>query len=444
MRVERMVPKSIPPEKRKDFSEVISNFAFQEALFEARRCLYCYDAPCVKGCPAGVNIPEFILRIKSQNLIGAARLIYDANPLGSVCGRVCPTEVLCEKACTSKLLNVPLAIGHLQRYVCDYALENEKVSFLYPKPDKGPVAVVGGGPSGLSCIHFLKIMGYRVTLFEKENEPGGLLLKGIPPYRLPKNIARTEISFILQGVDIERGIDTEGDAQKVLRNFKAVFLSLGANKPVDLGVPGEKLDGVISAGDLLREVSLGGKLYDFSGKEVAVIGGGASAMDASRVALRLNASRVVVLYRRTKEEMPAFPSEFEEALEEGVEFFWLVQPLEIRKINGKLSLTLERMTLNEPDESGRRSPLGTGKKIEMTFDFVIKAIAALPDPEFLKIWPGVELDSRGYPLSKNGQSTNPQIFLGGDLLKGGTVVQAVADGKEGARNIDQWFKGGAR
>jgi glutamate synthase (NADPH/NADH) small chain len=442
VRVERIVPKSIPPGERKDFSEVYSSFAFQEALFEARRCLYCYDAPCVKGCPTGVNIPEFISRIKSGNLIGAARLIYSANPLGSVCGRVCPTEVLCERSCTSKLLNIPIAIGHLQRYVCDFALENERVSFPYPQPQKGPIAVVGGGPAGLSCIHFLKLLGYRVTLFEREEEPGGLLLNGIPPYRLPEKTARKEISLILQGVEIGKGIETKEDALRVIKEFKAIFLSPGANKPVSLGVPGEDQEGVISAGDFLKEVSKEKGQFDFSGKVVAILGGGASAMDASRVALRLNASRVIVLYRRTREEMPAFPSEFQEALEEGVEFLWLVQPVEIKKRDGRLFLTLERMTLKEPDESGRRAPKGTGETFEMACDILIKAIAAFPDPRFLEIWPGLKLDPRGYPLENNRQSTNPKIFLGGDLIKGGTVVQAVADGKEGARRIDEWLKGG--
>jgi glutamate synthase (NADPH/NADH) small chain len=446
MKVERIVPRAIPPGKRKDFSEVLLGFTYSEALFESRRCLYCYDAPCIKGCPAGVNVPEFIARVRSENIVGAAKLIYAANPLGSICGRVCPTEALCEKACTSKLLNVPIAIGHLQRFVCDFALSKGKIIFSYPKPDKGPVAVVGGGPAGLSCAHFLRLQGYDVTLFEKEDALGGLLLHGIPRYRLPEQPAQEEIALMTSGLKRERGVFSREQAERILSEFQAVFLSPGTNIPVKLDIPGEEEEGVISANDLLREAaSSKAPPPSFEGKEVAVIGGGASAMDAARTSLRLGAAKVFLLYRRSKEEMPAFPSEFEGALEEGVEFHWLVSPVEIRRTNGKLELKLERMRLGVPDESGRRSPVRTGRYFRMDFDLIIKAIAALPDREFLKIWPGLELDRNGYPISKDGQSTNPQIFLGGDILKAGTVVQAVADGKTAAGKIDNWLKqGGAR
>jgi glutamate synthase (NADPH/NADH) small chain len=443
MRVERLAPRTLPREERKLFDEVVRNFSYAEALFEARRCLYCYDAPCIQGCPAGVNVPEFISRIKSENILGAARIIYSANPFGSICGRVCPTEALCEKACTSKLLNAPVAIGHLQRFACDFALDREKVQFAYPSADKGAVAVVGGGPAGLSCAHFLRLLGYEVCLFEKEEALGGLPVYGIPGYRLPKATALREIDLIAPGFEREEAVITSSSAQEILNSFQAVFLATGSGVPAQLNVPGEHLEGVFSANLFLKEVALGKfDRFSFPGKEVGIFGAGASAMDAARMSLRLGADRVTVIYRRSKEEMPAFPSEYEGTEEEGVQFLWLAAPKEIRRVNGRLEVLLERMKLGAPDSDGRRRPEGTGQYFSMQFGALIKAIASVPDKEALSIWPGLELSKSGYPLHDNGRSTNPKIFLGGDLIGAGTVVQAVADGKNAALKIDQWLKKG--
>ncbi|MGB9553689.1 MAG: FAD-dependent oxidoreductase, partial [bacterium] len=290
--------------------------------------------------------------------------------------------------------------------------------------------------------HFLRLQGFDVTLFEQEETLGGLLLRGIPRYRLPEEKAQEEVNLISSGLKREKGVKNKEQAERILREFQAVFLSCGAQIPAKLGITGE--EEVISANELLKQVASSNSFPSFKGKDVAVIGAGATAMDAARTSLRLGAEKVSVIYRRSREEMPAFPSEYESALEEGVEFYWLLSPVELRRINGKLELKLERMRLGAPDKSNRRSPVGTGRFLRMEFDLVIGAIASFPDEEFLKMWPGLELDRSGYPISNNGQSTNPQIFLGGDLLRAGTVVQAAADGKFAAQRISDWLRQGGK
>jgi dihydropyrimidine dehydrogenase (NAD+) subunit PreT len=412
------------------FEEVEQPLTLPQAMFEANRCLFCYDAPCIQGCPAGIDIPQFIARIRSRNFTGSAEAIYKDNPLGAICGRVCPVEALCEKACTSRLLNVPIAIGNLQRFVCDQALaaDSPKEFPAYRDPDqgKGTIAIIGGGPAGLSCAHYLRLLGYQVDLFEREECPGGLLRWAIPPYRLPWATVESETQLISRRVTLKRKEILAADAEQLLAEYDAIFLGLGLGQPVSLGIPGETLPGVFYGASFLRTLRQGNKeSFSFEGKEIAVIGGGATAMDAARSALRLGASRVTVIYRRTAEEMPAFHSEYLAALEEGVDFLWLSALMEIRSEDGRLHLQLERMSLGNPDSSGRASPVPTGARFTMTVDSVLVAIASRPEMK-----------------STEGWGDHPKVFRGGDLSGGATVVQAVADGKAAAKKIAAWLENG--
>lgn len=430
MKIERTTPKTLTPDQRRQsFAEVVTNLTPAQAQFEAYRCFYCWDAPCQKGCPAEVEIPQFIWSIRSGNVAGAADRIYRANPLGSICGRVCPTEALCEKACTSKQVNIPIAIGHLQRYACDQRLSGGGPLFSYPPVSGGRVAIIGGGPAGLACAHFLRLAGHQVALFEPEEKLGGLLAWGIPAYRLAPETTQAEVKAIADSIEWHQEKVDAARAQVILQEFDAVFLAIGKGVPARLQIPGSGLAGVRSAVQFLRDVATGrGGFHDLAGKEVGTIGGGATAMDAARCSLRLGAGRATVFYRRTQEEMPAFASDYDAALDEGVEFVWLVAPRAIEAGEGRLSVQFERMELGQPDPSGRRSPVPTGSLFPFKLDMLLEALPSEPDPTLMLL-----LDQK------------PKVFTGGDLAGGGTVVQAVADGKEAARKINEWLtQGGAR
>lgn len=413
-------------ERRTSFGEVEYTLTLAQAVQEANRCLYCYDAPCIQGCPARIGIPEFIARIRSRNLTGAAEVIYRDNPLGAICGRVCPVEALCQKACTSCRINKPIAIGSLQRFVCDLAMQEERIAFQDETNMRGKVAVVGGGPAGLSCAHFLRRLGCGVDLFEKEDLAGGLLRWGVPIYRLPEDVAKREIGIITNRVALHRKYLLGTQAEDFIKQYDAIFLGVGLSSPVRLRIPGADLPGVYAASSFLRalrEEKSGG--FAFFGKEIAVVGGGATALDAARSAIRLGAAKVTVLYRRTAEEMPAFTSEVEAAFREGVEFLWLASPVEITQVDGRLKLILEGICLGEPDESGRACPIPTGVRTNFLADAVLVAIASQADP-----------------ASVDGWKDHPKVFRGGDLTGGATVVQAVADGKEAALRIIHWLENG--
>jgi NADPH-dependent glutamate synthase beta subunit-like oxidoreductase len=430
MKIERTTPKTLTTdERRQSFSEVVTNLTPAQAQFEAYRCFYCWDAPCQKGCPADVEIPQFIWSIRSGNVAGAADRIYRANPLGSICGRVCPTEALCEKACTSKQVNIPIAIGHLQRYACDQRLAGGGPLFSYPPVSGGRVAIIGAGPAGLACAHFLRLAGHRVALFEPEEALGGLLAWGIPAYRLAPETTRAEVKAIAGGIAWHQEKVDAARAQVILQEFDAVFIGFGKGVPARLKIPGAELAGVRSAIQFLRDIAVGrGQFHDLADKEVGIIGGGATAMDAARCALRLGAGKATVFYRRTQQEMPAFASEYDAAAEEGVEFIWLAAPRAIEADQDRLLVQFEQMKLGQPDQSGRRSPVPTGSRFACKLDVLLEALPSEPDPTLMFL-----LDP------------NPKVFTGGDLAGGGTVVQAVADGKEAARKINQWLtQGGAR
>ncbi|MCX5971540.1 MAG: FAD-dependent oxidoreductase [Coprothermobacterota bacterium] len=416
-------------ERRTGFGEVEFTLTLAQAVQEANRCLYCYDAPCIQGCPARIQIPEFIARIRSRNLTGAAEVIYRDNPLGAICGRVCPVEALCQKGCTSCRISKPIAIGSLQRFVCDLALQEGRIAYQDEATTRGKVAVVGSGPAGLSCAHYLRQLGFNVDLFEREELAGGLLRWGIPIYRLPEEVAKREIDIITNRVALHRKYLLAAQAEDFIKQYDAIFLGVGLSSPVLLRTSGADLPGVYAASSFLRTLREG-KSGDFAfrGKEIAVVGGGATALDAARSAIRLEAAKVTVLYRRTIEEMPAFSSEVEAAFQEGVDFLWLTSPVEITQVDGRLKLTLEGICLGEPDESGRASVIPTGVRTNFLADVVLVAIA-----------------SQAEPASVEGWKDHPKVFRGGDLTGGATVVQAVADGKEAALRIISWLeKGGSR
>ncbi|MEI6310227.1 MAG: FAD-dependent oxidoreductase [bacterium] len=416
-------------ERRTGFGEVESTLTLAQAVQEANRCLYCYDAPCIQGCPAQIQIPEFIARIRSHNITGAAEVIYRDNPLGAICGRVCPVEALCQKACTSCRINTPIAIGSLQRFVCDLALQEGRIAFQDETNVLGKVAVVGSGPAGLSCAHYLRQRGCEVDLFEKEDLAGGLLRWGIPIYRLPEEVAKREIDLITDRVALHRKYLLGTQAEDILKQYDAIFLGIGLSSPILLRTPGADLPGVYAAASFLRALrEKKGEDFAFYGKEIAVVGGGATALDTARSAIRLGASKVTVLYRRTAEEMPAFSSEVEAAFQEGVDFLWLMSPVEIIQVDGRLKLILEGIRLGEPDESGRASVIPTGIRTNFLADAVLVAIASQAEPVVVEGW-----------------TDHPKVFRGGDLTGGATVVQAVADGKEAALGIISWLeKGGSQ
>jgi len=413
-------------ERRTSFGEVEFTLTVAQAVQEANRCLYCYDAPCIQGCPARIQIPEFIARIRSHNLTGAAEVIYRDNPLGAICGRVCPVEALCQKGCTSCRINKPIAIGSLQRFVCDLALEEGRIAFQDETAVKGKVAVVGAGPAGLSCAHYLRQLGCDVDLYEREETAGGLLRWGIPFYRLPEEVAKREIDNIVKSVTLHQKALLGTQAEDLIEQYDAIFLGIGLSSPVLLRTPGADLPGVYAAATFLRALrEEKGADFAFLGKVIAVIGGGATALDAARSAIRLGAAKVAVLYRRTIEEMPAFSSEIEAAFQEGVDFRWLTSPVEITQVDGRLKLILECNRLGEPDQSGRASVMPTGVQTNFLADAVLVAIA-----------------SQAEPASVEGWKDHPKVFRGGDLAGGATVVQAVADGKEAALRIISWLENG--
>lgn len=438
----------LSPEVRKTgFDEVERGLAIHQALAEASRCLFCHDAPCVEGCPAGVDVPGFIRRLKTRNFVGAARLIREANVFAGVCARVCPAEELCEKRCSSTNLSEPIAIAALQRFVAD---EEMKRGIKLPGPGAPTgkkVAVIGSGPAGLACAHELARLGHAVTVYEAEERPGGLLVHGIPRYRLPLAVAEAEVGAVLEssGVEVKTGVRVGRDvsAAEIRRSHDALFLSPGLGYQSSLGVPGEDLPGVLQAGEFLRKVAAGDDVR-LAGK-VVVIGGGNVAMDAACSALRCGASEVVVLYRRSRDEMPAWKREYEFAAAEGVKFEFLTTPVRFVEDGGRLTgVECVRTRLGEPDSSGRRRPeMIPGSEHIIEVPTAIVATGQAPWPGLVELFGGLAAGKAGaIEVCRETQMTSVEgVFAGGDAANGGaTVVQAVAEGKRAAKAIDAYLR----
>lgn len=454
------MPEQEPQERIKNFSEVALGYSEEQAIVEARRCLQCPAHPCVSGCPVGIDIPGFIKKIKEGNFEESARILKKYNNLPAICGRVCPQEVQCEAKCVVGKIpgSEPVAIGRLERFVADWEATNAKEMRPAPQPSKGKrIAVIGSGPAGLTAAADLAKMGYSVDLFETLHKPGGVLVYGIPEFRLPKSIVEREVKYIESlsvkihlNMPIGKAISTE----EILNNHDAVFIGVGAGTPKFMKIPGTNLNGVYSANEFLTRVNLM-KAYLFPeydtpvkrGINVVVVGGGNVAMDAARSALRLGARNVIVVYRRTEQEMPARKEEYFHAVEEGIKFKWLTQPLryigdEKGRVHGVECISME---LGEPDESGRRKPIPIeDSRFIIETDMVIEAIGTDANRFLLSQFKGLALNKYGYVIASDetGATSLKKVFAGGDIVTGAaTVIEAMGAGKRAAYWIDKFLSG---
>ncbi|MEA2016770.1 MAG: NADPH-dependent glutamate synthase [Actinomycetota bacterium] len=456
------MPQQEPLKRNKNFNEVALGYSEKDALLEASRCLHCKNPTCIKGCPVGIDIKSFIGLIQEKKFDEALDKIREKNSLPAICGRVCPQEDQCEKECILGIKGKPVAIGRLERFAADREMKKEAEKSAgqegKKKCTKEKVAVVGSGPAGLTCGAELARMGYRVTIFEALHKPGGVLVYGIPEFRLPKETVEKEIEYVKSlGVKIEVNMVIG----KVLSlddlfesGFKAIFISTGAGLPSFMGIPGENLNGVYSANEYLTRSNLM-KAYKFpecdtpifKGLKAAVIGGGNVALDSSRTAKRLGAKHVYLVYRRSESEMPARNEEIEHAREEGIEFKLLANPVEIIGRDGWVDkIRCIKMKLGEPDSSGRRRPLPVkGSEFNMDVDAVVVAIGQRPNPLLASRVPGLKLTKRGNIKAEpvTGKTSLKGVFAGGDIVTGAaTVILAMGAGKDAARAIDEYIKTG--
>jgi len=446
-------------ERRVSFDEVGFGYTAEEAHGEAMRCLQCPNPTCIDGCPVHIDIKAFIGRMIESDDRGAVEVLKSRNALPAVCGRVCPQEEQCEAQCVLGRKHEPVAIGRLERYLGDFDLSCELDRRCRPEiaaPSGKRVAVVGSGPSGLACAGQLAQLGHEVTIFESLHVAGGVLVYGIPEFRLPKDLVAAEIEMLVEmGVrivtDVVIGATYTIDELMIDEGFDAVFIGSGAGLPVFMGIPGENLNGVYSANEFLTRVNLM-RAYEFPkadtpvwrGRKVAVVGGGNVAMDSARTALRLGAEEVFLVYRRTEDEMPARKEEIHHAQQEGVEFKMLCSPLEVRGRDGFVTgLTATRMELGDPDSSGRRAPVCVlDSDFEIECDTVIMAVGTRANPLLSKAAPDLELTRRGYIVAGEDCATSmPGVYAGGDIVTGAaTVILAMGAGKTAARSIDAWVR----
>jgi glutamate synthase (NADPH/NADH) small chain len=451
------MPCQDPVTRARNFEEVALGYSEETAIAEAKRCLQCKKPLCVTGCPVEVQIPEFVKRIAEGDFAAAGEVLKQKNSLPAVCGRVCPQESQCESKCVLGIKNEPVAIGRLERFAADYQLARGKSKVTIPAPSGKRVAIIGGGPAGLTCAGDLAKSGHAVTVFEALHVAGGVLMYGIPQFRLPKEVVQSEIEN-LRDMGVEIKVDyvvgkiTSVD-ELMATGSDAVFLGTGAGLPNFMGIPGENLNGVYSANEFLTRTNLM-KAYRFPeyatpvkvGKRVAVLGAGNVAMDSARTALRLGAEEVYIVYRRSRTEMPARHEEVEHAEEEGVQLMLLTNPTRISgdERSWVHSMTCLRHELGEPDESGRRSPVAIpGSEFELAVDTVIVAIGQGPNPLVTKSTPGLELNKRGNIVvdPETMETSKPGVFAGGDIVTGAaTVILAMGAGKKAAEAINDYLK----
>ncbi len=439
-----------------NFDEVALGYTEEQALDEAARCLHCKNKPCREGCPVGIDIPAFIARVAEKDYEGAYQVIAESSSLPAVCGRVCPQETQCEKHCVRAIKGESVGIGRLERFVADYHNTHSKAEAVRPASNGHRVAVIGSGPAGLTCAGELARMGYDVTVFEALHLPGGVLVYGIPEFRLPKAIVSREVETLRSlGVKIETNV-VVGKSRSVdelfASGFEAVFIGSGAGLPKFMNIPGENLKGVYSANEFLTRVNLmkayqpGSETPIMRADRVAVVGGGNVAMDAARCAKRLGASKVYIVYRRGADELPARAEEVEHAKEEGIEFRLLTNPIEIlRGENGFVAgIRCERMELGEPDASGRRRPVAVkDSAFDIELDAVIMAIGTSPNPLIKSTTKGLETQKWGGIVAEepSGQTSREGVFAGGDAVTGAaTVILAMGAGKSSARAIDEYIR----
>jgi glutamate synthase (NADPH/NADH) small chain len=447
-----------PKERIKSFKEVALGYTEEEAVQEASRCLKCKEKPCCAGCPVCIDIPGFVSLVKERKFAEAAAVLKEQNSLPAICGRVCPQEKQCEQVCTLGKVKQPVAVGRLERFVADYEREKlgVKVSKL-PRATGKKVAVAGSGPAGLTCASELARMGHSVKIFESLHVPGGVLMYGIPEFRLPKAIVQAEVDYVKK-----LGVQLETDAlvgrtytidELFEDGYDAIFVGSGAGLPDFLGIPGENSQGVYSSNEFLTRTNLM-KAYLFPkydtpikvGKRVVVVGGSNTAMDSARCALRFKAEKVAIVYRRSEEEMPARREEIERAKEEGVEFQLLTNPTKIIADDKGFVKQLEclKMQLGEPDASGRRRPVPIkGSEFRIDCDTVVIAIGQSPNPLIRQTTKGLEANEIGALVvdPETLMTTRKGIFAGGDIISGGaTVIRAMGEGKKAAKAIDNYLK----
>ena len=453
------MPTQLAAERARNFIEVALGYPEELAQLEANRCLQCKRPKCVEGCPVGVNIPAFIERLREGDMPGAVHSLKGDNNLPAICGRVCPQESQCESVCVVGKKAEPVAIGRMERYVADWDLTHAS-----PPPEPPPstgkkVAVIGSGPAGLTCAGDLARYGHKVTIFESLHAPGGVLIYGIPEFRLPKHIVHAEVSYV-QSLGVDLRLDSVIGKTYTLNEllseegYDAVFLGTGAGLPMFMRIPGENYNGVLSANEFLTRVNLM-KAYLFPewdtpvkvGRRVAVVGAGNVAMDASRCSLRLGADEVHIVYRRSSSEVPARAEEVHHAEEEGIVFDFLTNPIEIYGddkgwVRGMRCI---RMTLGEPDASGRRRPLPiAGSEFDMDVDMVIMALGTQPNPLVFTDSGGLERTRHGTVVAdeQTGRTTKDRVWAGGDIVTGAaTVISAMGAGKRAAADIDRFLRG---
>ena len=449
------MPVQDPNVRNKNFKEVALGYTEEQAVDEANRCLHCPKKPCQSGCPVSINIPEFIAKIKERDFEGAYQVIHQSSSLPAVCGRVCPQETQCESKCVRGIKGEPVAIGRLERFVADWHNAHATEAPAVPAPNGHKVAIIGAGPSGLTCAGDLAKLGYDVTVFEALHLAGGVLVYGIPEFRLPKSIVQHEVdNLIAMGVKVNTNVvvgrTIEVD-ELFEQGFEAIFIGSGAGLPRFMNIPGENSINILSSNEYLTRVNLMDAASEDSdtpvpfGKCVAVIGGGNTAMDSVRTARRLGAERAMIIYRRSEEEMPARIEEVKHAKEEGVEFLTLHNPIEyIADEQGKVKqVVLQKMELGEPDASGRRSPVPIpGATETIDIDLAIVSVGVSPNPIVPSSIKGLELGRKGtIAVNDNMQSSIPTIFAGGDIVRGGaTVILAMGDGRKAAAAMNEQLK----
>ncbi len=458
-----IMPTQAPETRSKNFSEVALGYTEEQAIDEALRCLNCKNMPCVSGCPVNVHIPEFISKIKECDFEGAYEVISRSSTLPAVCGRVCPQETQCEAKCVRGIKGESVGIGRLERFVADWHnAHSDKLPNTAEKNGKR-VAIVGSGPSGLTCAGDLAKLGYEVTVFEALHTAGGVLVYGIPEFRLPKDIVNKEVEALKKmGVKLMTNViigKTLTVDELFEDGFEAVFIGSGAGLPSFMGIPGESLKGVYSANEFLTRSNLM-KAYKenpdtpiMKGGRVAVVGGGNVAMDAARTALRLGAEKVYIVYRRSMDELPARREEVEHAAEEGIEFMLLTNPVEILGYENKTdrrdekngfvtAMKCVKMELGEPDERGRRRPVVIeGSEFIIDVDTVIMSIGTSPNPLIKSTTEGLEVNSRGgIIVTDGGETTKRGVYAGGDAVTGAaTVISAMGAGKNAAKSIHEYL-----
>ncbi|MFC1667951.1 NADPH-dependent glutamate synthase [Chlamydiota bacterium] len=447
------MPEQQPQIRKKNFSEVPLGLSQEAAILEAIRCLNCKNPVCIEGCPVGINIPAFIQLIKDNMFIEAAQKIKEENTLPAVCGRVCPQEDQCELKCILGIKGLPVAIGYLERFVADFERNCGSIAIPQIKNEiSKKIAIIGAGPSGLTCAGELRKLGYHVTIFEALHKPGGVLMYGIPEFRLPKSIVEREVDYLEKlGVEIRYntviGRTITVDELLTDEKFDAIYIATGAGVPSFMNIPGEDLNYVYSANEFLTRVNLM-KAYEFPksdtpvviGKCVAVIGGGNTAMDSARCALRLGPEKVFLIYRRSQEEMPARIEEIHHAKDEGIIFHFLTAPTQYisdGKGNVKFARCI-RMELGQPDDSGRRRPIPIkASEFDIAVDSVVVAIGTQSNPIIASTTPELGVNKWGYIITNNdGQTSIEKVFAGGDIVSGSaTVISAMGQAKTAAAGI---------